>query len=339
VRAADSAGGTVESVRKIWDEAAHNAFTDLVRFDSRWYCVFREGAAHVSADGAIRVLTSADGEKWETAAVIRSAEGDLRDPKICVTPGKELMLTGAEAIRKGSDVRHQTYVWFSTDGKSWGERVRIGDPDYWLWRVTWHKSKAYGVGYATRRDGERDPLRLYQSTDGKEFERLKDKLFDQGAPNETSLIFLEDDTCYCLLRRDGTPNNALLGTASPPYTEWDWKDLGKRIGGPHMVRLPDGRIVAAVRLLDGKARTSLCWLDPKAGTLDEFVKLPSGGDTSYAGLVWHDERLWVSYYSSHEGKTSIYLAKVRLDEVVKTGRYPSRASGSNERVPADSCNH
>ena len=35
-------------------------------------------------------------------------------------------------------------------------------------------------------------------------------------------------------------------------------------------------------------------------------------DTSYPGLVWHEGQLWVSYYSSHEGKTSIYLARVRL---------------------------
>jgi len=54
------------------------------------------------------------------------------------------------------------------------------------------------------------------------------------------------------------------------------------------------------------------WLDPQAGTLTEFLKLPSGGDTSYPGLVWHDGLLWVSYYSSHEGKTSVYLAKVKL---------------------------
>ena len=126
-------------------------------------------------------------------------------------------------------------------------------------------------------------------------------------------MFREDDTCYCLLRRDGTPSNGLLGIASPPYTEWQWKDLGKRIGGPHMLRVPNGRIIAVVRLLDGEAHTSLCWLDPKAGTLDEFLKLPSGGDTSYAGLAWHDGRLWVSYYSSHETRTSIYLAKVRVD--------------------------
>ena len=49
------------------------------------------------------------------------------------------------------------------------------------------------------------------------------------------------------------------------------------------------------------------------GKLTEALKLPSGGDTSYAGLVWHDGLLWISYYSSHEGKTNIYLAKVRID--------------------------
>jgi hypothetical protein len=42
------------------------------------------------------------------------------------------------------------------------------------------------------------------------------------------------------------------------------------------------------------------------------LTLPSGGDTSYPGLAWHDGLLWMSYYSSHEGKAAIYLAKVKL---------------------------
>ena len=40
--------------------------------------------------------------------------------------------------------------------------------------------------------------------------------------------------------------------------------------------------------------------------------LPSGGDCSYPGMVEHDELLWLSYYSSHEGKTSIYLAQIEV---------------------------
>ncbi|MEX2141094.1 MAG: exo-alpha-sialidase [Pirellulales bacterium] len=299
------------SVRRIWDAAPHNAFTDLTRFDDRWFCAFREGKAHVSPDGALRVLTSANGEKWTSTALIKSTTGDLRDAKLTITPDKRLMLTAAKAFPEGESKSHQSLAWFSEDGKQWGEPAEIGDRDYWLWRTTWHKGTAHSIGYGCRKDNQW--VRLYKSADGRQFDVIKDKLHDEGYPNETSLVFLPDDRCFCLLRRDGQPNTGLLGIAAPPYTDWQWKDLNKRIGGPHMIRLPAGRIVAAVRLMDAQVRTSLCWLNPEAGTLSEFLKLPSGGDTSYAGLVWHDEMLWVSYYSSHEGKTSIYLAKVRFE--------------------------
>ena len=298
-------------VKKIWDEAPHNAFTDLVRFQDRWFCVFREGQGHVSPDGALRVITSPDGEKWESAALITSPNSDLRDAKITVTPDGRLMLAGAEAINVPTTHRHQSLVWFSADGQTWSEKHEVGDRDNWLWRITWHKDRAYGFGYGCRNDNR--GIRLFTSLDGKSFETLVDKASVEGTyPNETSLVFLADDRCYCLLRQDGQPNNGYLGTSRPPYTEWNWQKLGARIGGPHTIRLPDGRFVAAVRLYDQRVRTSLCWIDPAVGTLSEFLVLPSGGDTSYAGLVWHDNLLWVSYYSSHEGRTSIYLAKVQI---------------------------
>ena len=42
------------------------------------------------------------------------------------------------------------------------------------------------------------------------------------------------------------------------------------------------------------------------------LTLTSSGDTSYPGLVWHNGLLWMSYYSSHEGKSAIYLAKIQV---------------------------
>jgi hypothetical protein len=300
--------GLVE-VRKIWDRAPHNAFTDLIRFNGEWFCVFREGKAHVSPDGALRVLTSRDGNAWTSSALLTSTNGDLRDAKITETPGGQLMLSGAVALPQPGPVKHRSLAWFSNDGRTWGAPTIIGDPNQWLWRTTWHDRTAYSVGYDTA--GEKF-VRLYSSKDGKQFAPLVPRLFEEGYPNETSIIFQPDDTALCLLRRDGTPGSGKLGFAKPPYTTWDWKDLGVKIGGPHQLRLPDGRIVAAVRLYGGKVRTSLAWIDPDAGKLTEFLKLPSGGDSSYAGLVWHEDLLWVSYYSSHEGKTSIYLAKVKV---------------------------
>ncbi len=294
------------AVRKIWDAAPHNAFTDLVRFRDRWYCAFREGKAHVSAGGAIRILTSADGQEWTSVALFRNDKGDLRDAKLAITPRGELMAVAAVAWHQRQPHSHQTFAWFSEDGQRWSEPVPIGEPDVWLWRVTWHGPRCYGIGYSTTKDRF---IRLYVSEDGRTFATLVPRLYETGYPNETSIAF-DGDTAYCLLRRDGQPSSGLLGIARPPYKQWEWKDLGVRIGGPHMLRLPDGRWVAAVRLYDKKVRTALCWLDPEGGRLSEFLTLPSGGDTSYAGLVWHQDRLWVSYYSSHEGKTSIYLAQV-----------------------------
>ena len=84
-----------------------------------------------------------------------------------------------------------------------------------------------------------------------------------------------------------------------------------------MIQLPDGRILAVTRLYSGGTRTSLSWLDVANGKLTEVIKLPSRGDTSYAGLVLHDGLLWISYYSSHEGRTSIYLARVNIPATAK----------------------
>ena len=305
------------AVDRIWDKAPHNAFTDLVRFGGAWYCVFREGTGHVSLDGALRVITSPDGVKWTSAARIASEAADLRDAKITVTPGgsfgtlttSKLMLAGAAALHPPADAKHQSMVWLSDGGRKWSEAVEVGDKDYWLWRVTWREGRVYGIGYSTTGT---DIIRLYRSDDGQRFETLVEDLGVRGYANESSIVFDPAGQAFCLLRRDGKPGSAMLGTAGAPYTKWAWNDLGVRIGGPHIIQLPGERFFAVVRLYDDRQRTSLCTLDVAAGRLTELLALPSGGDTSYAGLVFHDGLLWISYYSSHEDKTAIYLAKLAL---------------------------
>jgi hypothetical protein len=297
-------------VRKIWDRAPHNAFTDLTRFNDKWVCVFREGKGHVSPDGAVRVLTSADGKDWEPAALLTSKTMDLRDPKVILTPQKELMIVAAGALHDKSRHSHQSLVWFSKDGKDWGEPLPVGDPDFWLWRVTWRGDTGLGIGYPTTKPEA--GIRVYRSHDGRRWETIVANAFDKDQPNETATVFDADGTATMLLRREKGKATALLGTAKPPYSEWAWKDLGVRIGGPALIRIPDVGLIAVVRLYDKKVRTGVCVVDPSAGILTELLTLPSGGDTSYAGLVWHDGLLWVSYYTSHEGKTSIYLARVQF---------------------------
>jgi hypothetical protein len=168
------------------------------------------------------------------------------------------------------------------------------------------------MGYRTDRDRTQRTLRFYTSPDGLHYRPLIDEVNVAKGVGEDKILFLEDDSALCLIRHETGDKAAFLGKSKPPYTEWTWTDLGVRIGGPNMIRLPDGRIIAATRLYTPRQRTSLSELDPAAGTLTERLALPSGGDTSYPGLVFHEGLLWVSYYSSHEEKTCIYLAKVKL---------------------------
>jgi hypothetical protein len=299
-------------LHKIWDQAPHNALTDLIRFEKAWFCVFREGEDHISPDGKIRILTSEDGLAWKPGALLSIPGSDLRDPKITVTPWSKLMINAAAAYDPAASVRHQSLVWFSRDGIEWSPPEKIGDPNFWLWRIAWRGDLAYSVGYSTVR-----PLitRLYLSRDGITFEPVIGRMFSEGFPNEAAIAFEENGRAICLQRRDAEgAATAQLGLAHPPYHDWNWKDLGVRIGGPQILPLPDGRIVAAIRRYGKEPWTSLNWLDPADGRISEFLALPSGGDNSYAGLCWYRDVLWVSYYSSHERRTSIYLAQVRIPQ-------------------------
>jgi hypothetical protein len=299
-------------VRRIWDRAAHNAFTDLLLHQGRWYCVFREGSKHVSPDGSLRVITSKDGNDWKSLALISHQTDDLRDAKLSVTPGGRFMLNGA-GMQADKPIRYHSMVWFSDDkGQTWDNGRRIGDPGFWLWRAQWNDGTAYSMGYDTNRDRTKRTLRLYKSSDGAVFEPLIDQVNVPNGVGEDRILFAEDGSALCLLRHETGSKNGLLGKAKSPYTQWEWKELDLRIGGPNMIQLPDGRIIAATRLYSPRTRTSLSWIEPETGTITECLELPSGGDTSYAGMVLHDGLLWISYYSSHEEKTSIYLAKVKL---------------------------
>lgn len=301
------------SVEKIWDAAPHNAFTDLVRFDGKWVCGFREAPAHGGGvkDSRIRVIASQNGKQWQSVATISDEpRGDIRDAKFGLLPDGRLMLLTATQFFDTSTQKHQSHSWITSDLENWDGPHDVGDPDIWTWDINFHKGTGYSIGYRTA-----DPrfARLYTTQDGTEFQtRVKDLAVESSYPNESAIVFdKQGSTAYCLLRCSGP---AQFGTAEPPYTDWTWKVMNAPVGGPEMIRLPDGRLLGGGRLYDGRQRTSLFWIDPESAKLTEALTLPSGGDTSYPGFVLHDGILHVSYYASHEGKSSIYFARVQIND-------------------------
>lgn len=315
------------SVERIYDRAPHSAFTDLVEFNGKLYCTFREGSGHVpgkqGTNGTIRILVSADGQNWQSAALLAEDGVDLRDPKLSVTPDGRLMaLMGgsfyeAETLKGG-----QTRVSFSDKlGKSFSAPqpvvidARIRSQRDWLWRVTWHRGAGYGVVYQS--GGEEFNAQLVSTRDGIHYQ-LVTSLAIAGRPNETTLRFTPDGEMIAWVRREAGSQNGFIGTSRAPYKDWSWKEQPARLGGPEFIVLPNGKLVGATRghLEGGKRNTYLAWLE-RDGALMEIVALPSGGDTSYAGMVLRANKLLVSYYASHEGKSAIYLATLNVQALLK----------------------
>ena len=72
---------------------------------------------------------------------------------------------------------------------------------------------------------------------------------------------------------------------------------------------PDGRLRATGRVPSELNGPTV--LTAMTTTFEPVLTLPCGGDSSYVGMVWYDDLLWMSYYSSQDS-TNIYMAKVRL---------------------------
>lgn len=323
-RAADTRDVPVVQSQKIWDKAPHSAFTDLIRFKGKFFCSFREGSSHSpgmgGSDGTARIIVSEDARKWRSAALLNKEGFDLRDPKLSITPdGRLTVIMGGSVWEKGKFIKMSPHVCFSdSDGANFSapEPVIINkairsDRD-WLWRVSWHGRTGYGVVYQAP-DGSGSKVALVSTKDGIEYE-LVAKLDVDASPNEATVHITGDDQMLILLRREEA--NGCLGRSKPPYTKWKWNDVGQKLGGPDLIELPDSRLIIGTRVYSRQQHTAL-FLTDRDGHMEKLFRLPSSGDNSYPGMIVYQDKLWVSYYSSHEDKTAIYLAKIPLADIKK----------------------
>jgi hypothetical protein len=314
----------IVSIERIWDRAGHSAFTDLAAFEGRIYCAFREGSGHVHGiNGTVRIIVSEDRQNWRSIALLAEEAVDLRDPKLSVTPDGRIMVTiGGSYYQEKQFLKREPRVSFSDEeGENFSapapieieEEIRTEHD--WLWRVTWHEGVGYGVVYQAAPEDWK--IHLVSTEDGVRYQPVT-PLDLTGRPNETTLRFLTGGKMVALVRREGDDRSGVIGTSAPPYTEWNWASIGRRLGGPNLIVLPDGGLLAGTRggHEDKKYTTELLRIEPD-GSAATALTLPSGGDTSYPGFVLENDRLLVSYYSSHEGRAAIYLAALRVEPFLR----------------------
>lgn len=306
-------GSKAPVVEKIWSQAPHNAFTDLIRFKGSFYCAFREAEAHISgADGKARILRSKDGKTWESIALLEVKDRDIRDPKLSITPQNHIMvLMDVEAHEGKKVISRKPLISLSDaagDTFSTPEESTV-DPSIaswsdWVWRLTWHEGTGYAILY------QQEKIYLVSTKDGRYFQQVSQLAID-GRPNECAIRFDDKGKMYVVIRREAGDQMGVVATAEAPYREWSFAKMDYRIGGPDFLFLDQQTLVIGTRQYQPKVSTVI-YVAGLNGKVRKTIPLPSGGDTSYPGMLIWKGQLWASYYSSHEGKASIYLARVPL---------------------------
>jgi len=280
---------------KIWDQAPHCAFTDLIDWNGTLYLTFRESDKHVRGkDGKIRLLRSSDGSSWSSVALLEKSGIDLRDPKLSVTPDGQLMiLAGGSVYQEGDLVTRKPMVAFMSSAETVGgvEEIeidtRVTNPNNWLWRVTWHEGVGYGVMY--QNNTKPWGLHLMKTTDGKKFDYVT-RLTHGEKANESTACFAADGTMYIVTRHEsGDKSGSLL--RNQPYGNWIIKPINTRLGGPDLCRIGEDYFLGT-RQYGEENKTVVGSLNVKTAGFSPKVVLPSGGDTSYPGLLARGNELW-----------------------------------------------
>jgi hypothetical protein len=315
------------SVRRVFHNGEHNAFTDLARFKGRFYLTFRScpDGHMVHPTASIMVLASDDAKEWKPVHRFSVPLRDPRDPHFLVFQDKLFVYTGTwysgttTLAQADYDLnKHLGYAAWSEDGVTWHSPIMMeGTFGLYVWRAAAFSGRAYlcgrrktGFEITARGEGRQVESLMLESDDGLIWRKCA--VFQETAGDETAFLFAPDGRVLGVGRRVG---NAELLRSVPPYTHWERKELDRSIGGPLLAKWGDRYLVGGRKTTASGPKTSLCWL--VGDQLQEFAELPSGGDNSYPGFVeLAPDRALVSYYSSHErdasGKpiTAIYLAEL-----------------------------
>ena len=322
----------VESVRRLFHNGEHNAFTDLVQFRGTYYLTFRTcpDGHMVHPTSHILILASRDGNEWREVHRFHVPKRDVRDPHFLIFLNRLFVYTGTwycgDTSPKTYDMnQHLGYAVSSPDGSRWeAPRMLEGTYGHYVWRAAAHNGKAYLCGRRKREfietatRPERDAAvesALLESPDGFTFHTAG--LFQETYGDETAFLF-ERNGSILAVARSGSNRNAQLLRSRPPYQSWQRSDLGRYIGGPLLARWGSRYLVGGRKQTPNGPRTVLSWLENNQ--LTDLLELPSAGDNSYPGFVaLSPTQAWLSYYSTHEtgpsGQpfTAIYLANLRLD--------------------------
>ena len=298
------------SIVKLVDDDKHNAFTALAKWKNLYWLSFRKGASHNYGEADLPVMRSSDGSHWEEVARLNILPDD-RDPQFLVTPKRLILyansLTGAKLT---------AYALYTEDGKTWSMPQPVFEPTFIIWKPIEHGGKYYAAVHKKPEtdSGKLREVYLVVSDDGLDWKKIS-TIRAGNWESETTIHFDQGDKLFAFLRQKyGSPESSILESIAP-FVEW------KAVPGPvhfsgHAMRTFEGVDYLLSRTRKGSEMGTMIYLWDE-GQLTPYCELPAGGDCAYPEAVQIGDEMLVSYYSSHEGSTNIYLARVPLKKGVR----------------------
>lgn len=302
-----------------FNQVPHSAFTDLIQYNNTYYCCFRESSEHNSMDGRIRVLKSSDGNSWSSFAILSKNDTDLRDPHFFIDP-KSILCVATNARQKNATRENLIYK-LGKNGFQQSFAIKV-DNDYWLWSYSKFRNSIYSIGYNMKQacfgksTTEKPQILLFKNanTSCTAFRQVTNNswLSDSFHCASESSILFKDNKAIAIVR-DETPEHksSFIGTSTYPFKQWQWQKFPYFVRGPKLAALPDGRIFLCAASMIDYQRLYFAILNPATFRVEKIAPIPSGGDCGYAGVIVQGDTALVSYYSSHEGNTHIYIDRVK----------------------------
>ena len=290
-------------------EGRYVAFCDAIKFEGKYYCVFREGENHAAyhdwhKNGFLKIMSSNDLINWSEELDIKDDNWDLRDPCFCVVGNRIYLYYGYYSFATPYPPQKTgVSVLELVEGKlsvKKTEKVDIGnDSFYWLWKVYYDGSSFLGAAYDLEA-----PLLYVTSKDGIHFEK-QSEIVVKG--DETSLDELPDKRRVAIIRNITPKSNALLAISSPPYDSWVSYELNEMIESPESFIYND-EIYVLGRSKYGMSMFKIDVERKKALPVYNFFAYGGYGDCGYPGVILEDNNLDVLYYAVNPltEETAIY---------------------------------
>jgi len=303
----DRTKAKVAWVRKVFDDGMHNAVTDLVHWRGAYYLCFRRAEEHMLPPyGDVVLLRSTDLREW-TQLPSPGTDLDDRDPKFLVDGQRLGLCFGGVGVDTDADGRRifesmtvQTYISWTTDGQRWSIPSPIYKFGWWLWHPHRFSDGFWCAAYG--RNPGQDPragcvVDLVHSADGADWEYVT-TLQELGKGDESVLHKTGAESMLAIVRGKG--DETFLMRADAPYLEWETSTVDHWMHAPATATVGNTLVAAGRDQRGQKDAVTRLWAI-EGGQTRVLCDLPSGGDTSYCGLLAIDEHsLLVSYYSQHE---------------------------------------